>query len=592
MRPRLGGAERTRPTRSTVSPRCFNAAAPGGRGEVLQFGQGLPGLAASMRPRLGGAERLRIAGVVGTGLSASMRPRLGGAERPASSRAASARPRSFNAAAPGGRGEARPPRGGPDEPPRFNAAAPGGRGEAPGPRRACRRRTRFNAAAPGGRGEVIEGSHLFARPLASMRPRLGGAERPCPSPWRTPCQGLQCGRAWGARRGGCPHPDACDRPPLQCGRAWGARRGPPETMISTAPSGLQCGRAWGARRGGLTPLDVCERARFNAAAPGGRGEGRALTPIENMRLASMRPRLGGAERVLARPHGDRAGRASMRPRLGGAERRRSARATRTSRALQCGRAWGARRGRAASCTSPLCRSFNAAAPGGRGEAPAAPHRRHRRSCFNAAAPGGRGEVPTPAATPRSSVLLQCGRAWGARRGGARGRSGSCPRGFNAAAPGGRGEGEAGQRPGLRRVASMRPRLGGAERRGWALSIWTPSPLQCGRAWGARRGPSPPRRTDAPPGFNAAAPGGRGEAKAAKELTGTLLASMRPRLGGAERTIRPSWTTTATGFNAAAPGGRGEAAELRGAGAPHAGFNAAAPGGRGEAPGRPRPPRRR
>ncbi len=248
----------------------------------------------------------------------------------------------------------------------------------------------------------------------------------------------------------------------------------------------------------------------------------------------------------------------MRPRLGGAERTTPRRTTNQSSSLQCGRAWGARRGRYHDRRCMRRHCFNAAAPGGRGEG-AVPRR--RRKALGASMRPRLGGAERTRVVPGGSKdhLLQCGRAWGARRGW--------------------------------------PRC-------WMESRW--DALQCGRAWGARRGRVPgvpvPHRRDrfnaAAPGgrgeagpeparaagsarFNAAAPGGRGEVRRRGRRPLIWWASMRPRLGGAERLGEGSERTGGERFNAAAPGGRGEGHGRALGGPCRGGFNAAAPGGRGE-----------
>jgi len=322
---------------------------------------------------------------------------------------------------------------------------------------------------------------------ASMRPRLGGAERHA---FLNRC--------------------SCLRPASMRPRLGGAERGV-EGYHGGPAHGLQCGRAWGARRGSRTPAQGSCTSRFNAAAPGGRGEGRGPRPRVRALPASMRPRLGGAERVWIGWAFRTLRQASMRPRLGGAERPPRPGSTLTPRALQCGRAWGARRGprpgASRSRWTPLqCGRawgarrghvafrlvdandrFNAAAPGGRGEDTRIGQSPEKHGRFNAAAPGGRGEDRAP------------------------GRSPTRLPGFNAAAPGGRGEAEKAAYLVWRFGASMRPRLGGAERHRGAHESLEHGPasmrprlggaerlfvvrskrytlgLQCGRAWGARRG---------------------------------------------------------------------------------------------------------
>ncbi len=393
----------------------------------------------------------------------------------------------------------------------------------------------FNAAAPGGRGEGERGEDPDLVLAASMRPRLGGAERVKPDSGPVSGVLLQCGRAWGARRGGA-GPSRSGRPRRFNAAAPGGRGEdrlllvvPTHHLASMRPRlggaerprrprslpercWLQCGRAWGARRG-----------RFAL-----RGQ--------RLRLASMRPRLGGAERLPNYVELERRMLASMRPRLGGAERRLAGRVH-----LGVGSGFNAAapggRGEEVVMGSfgAWLRGFNAAAPGGRGEVQTAGGGAPSDRGFNAAAPGGRGE-----ARPRIPGTMTR-RRFNAAAPGGRGEAAWCGDGparrsrFNAAAPGGRGEAPATPRGPARRRGLQCGRAWGARRgRRVAGRVSTGFWLQCGRAWGARRGNRARRRQDRLGRFNAAAPGGRGEAQGSPPYQSAVHASMRPRLGGAER----------------------------------------------------------
>jgi len=345
-----------------------------------------------------------------------------------------------------------------------------------------------------------------------MRPRLGGAER----------------RIWAT----C----AAAQAYLQCGRAWGARRGPRSFDCLRPVLSLQCGRAWGARRGTTARGTVTVTVAFNVVVFGGCGEGHHGCSSRYQREALQCGRAWGARR-------------------GEQPRRRLPKKVR----LQCGRAWGARRGTGSPPGPIRCPCFNAAAPGGRGEARTPRSTRHRAPRFNAAAPGGRGEAGCSTGTPPAAgsfnaaapggrgeaafipasaswhVWLQCGRAWGARRGSCLEAGATRTLGFNAAAPGGRGEGRgprhrSGRRPGFNAAAPG----GRGEGHHGCSSRYQREALQCGRAWGARRGRNPQAPRTRPGSFNAAAPGGRGEDRFHVTPDGPVHASMRPRLGGAER----------------------------------------------------------
>jgi len=252
--------------------------------------------------------------------------------------------------------------------------------------------------------------------LASMRPRLGGAERQsCASPSRPP-RALQCGRAWGARRGPRVAAVPIGSPRFNAAAPGGRGEAIPSAKARKLEPSLQCGRAWGARRGPRHAERRTSLRRFNAAAPGGRGEVDITTEDVCAAIASMRPRLGGAEREPYRAAAERLWE------------------------LQCGRAWGARRGPGWSREDPRTTCFNAAAPGGRGEAGPAAGWRAGGTRFNAAAPGGRGEAACPGCLCRiDGTASMRPRLGGAER---------QDRSLLAL---------------LVAHASMRPRLGGAER---------------------------------------------------------------------------------------------------------------------------------